>query len=79
MPTARVLRFTRTLLRTVPFALVVVALGAAGHAATITVNTTVDELDAIPNDRCSLREAIVTVNEQRALGAGGCSVSGTSA
>ncbi len=77
MPTARVLRFTRTLLRTVPFALVVVALGAAGHAATITVNTTVDELDAIPNDRCSLREAIVTVNEQRALGVGGCSVSGT--
>ncbi len=67
----------RTLARRISAALICVALSAAGHAATITVNTTADELDVIPNDRCSLREAVVTVNEQRALGVGGCSVSGT--
>src|SRR5690554_1362449 len=53
------------------------AVVSYGVAATINVNTTVDELDFIPNGTCSLREAIVTVNEQRGIGVGGCSVSGT--
>lgn len=52
-------------------------LAATVDAATIEVTTTEDELDLVPNDRCSLREAVVTVNEGRALGVGGCSVSGT--
>lgn len=50
-------------------------LGSA-VAATIHVTTTGDELDFVPNSNCSLREAIVTVNEQRALGVGGCTVVG---
>ena len=57
-------------------ALVLVLLTPA-LAGTITVSTTADELDFIPNSKCSLREAVVTVNEQRSLGVGGCSVSGT--
>ncbi len=53
------------------------ALLTSALAATITVTTTADELDVVPNDKCSLREAVVTVNERRSLGVGGCSVSGT--
>ena len=52
------------------------ALVTPVHAATIAVNTTADELDFIPNGNCSLREAVVTVNEQRAQGVGGCLVVG---
>lgn len=44
-------------------------------AATIDVTTTVDELDFVPNGLCSLREAIVSVNEGRNVG--GCTASGT--
>jgi uncharacterized repeat protein (TIGR01451 family)/CSLREA domain-containing protein len=39
-------------------------------AATITVNTTADELDLIPNGKCSLREAVISANENRDVG--GC-------
>lgn len=56
------------------FSLAVATFALAG---TITVTTGVDELDLVPNGNCSLREAIVTVNEQRQLGVGGCSVVGT--
>lgn len=52
-------------------------LATTARAATIAVTTTADELDFVPNGECSLREAVVTVNEQRALGVGGCTVSGT--
>ncbi len=55
----------------------VAGLANTAVAATIAVTTTADELDFVPNDRCSLREAVVTVNERRALGVGGCTVSGT--
>ena len=48
-------------------------------AATIRVTTVVDELDAIPNGTCSLREAVKTVNGGWALGYGGCSVEGPDA
>jgi uncharacterized repeat protein (TIGR01451 family)/CSLREA domain-containing protein len=45
-------------------------------AATITVNTTVDELDnIIPNSKCSLREAIIAANNNSDFG--GCTHSGT--
>ncbi len=43
-------------------------------ASTITVTTTVDEFDAVPNGRCSLREAVVAANENRAVG--GCPAGG---
>src|SRR5690554_1122579 len=43
-------------------------------AANIAVTTTFDELDFVPNGNCSLREAIVSVNEGRNVG--GCTASG---
>jgi uncharacterized repeat protein (TIGR01451 family)/CSLREA domain-containing protein len=46
------------------------------QAATINVNTTSDEFDnVIPNSNCSLREAIVSANENHDIG--GCSHSGS--
>lgn len=54
------------------------ALSAAA-AATIRVTTTADELDAIPNATCSLREAVKTVSGGWLLGYGGCSVEGPDA
>ncbi len=69
--------------RTVPVLLIPVLLlaifltqaraAAAGAAATISVNTTVDEIS--DNGRCSLREAIETANT--GSGVGGCSISGS--
>ena len=56
-------------------ALAVAWTASLASAATIRVTTTVDELDFIPNTTCSLREAIVSANENRDVG--GCSHSGT--
>ena len=53
------------------------ALAGGAGAATIHVTTTEDELDATPNDACSLREAVYTVNHLVAQGVGGCQVIGT--
>lgn len=59
------------------FALCWVALRAPqpAYAATITVNTTADEFDAVPNATCSLREAIQSVNTGADFG--GCTIVGS--
>lgn len=44
-------------------------------ASIIIVTTTTDELDSVSNGRCSLREAVVAANENRAVG--GCPAGGT--
>ncbi len=44
-------------------------------ASTITVTTTADELDTVSNGKCSLREAVIAANENRAVG--GCPAGGT--
>lgn len=44
-------------------------------ASTITVTTTLDEFDTVSNGKCSLREAVVAANENRAVG--GCPAGGT--
>ncbi|MCA9838784.1 MAG: hypothetical protein KC422_17845 [Trueperaceae bacterium] len=73
---------------TLGFLVLVIILSACGRApapkseptletlaATINVTTPIDELDLIPNNKCSLREAIVSANENRDVG--GCSHSGS--
>lgn len=73
VPLASVPRRSRRWL--VAAALVVAWLVPVAVAATIQVTTGADELDFVPNQYCSLREAIVSANENRDVG--GCSHSGT--
>lgn len=69
----------RRRLSIVLLALLATAMLHVATAATIRVTTVVDELDAIPNGTCSLREAVKTVRDGWVFGYGGCSVEGPDA
>jgi CSLREA domain-containing protein len=60
---------TRTLAGSVALSLLALSPAIAG-AATIRPNTSSDELDPVPDGRCSLREAISSANADEAIG--GC-------